>query len=147
VVKIICEGAPREMGFAQGAAARSQIHSAHSTLAELEAFRIQQPRWLPYSVYRWLAEQKASRFLSAPLLRDYPAMNERLAGIAEGAGIALKGVLLINGLEPSCLRSEAVQPVPERAQPSPFGATVRRLESLSLPETLTTSPSSSRFTW
>ena len=100
VVEMICAGAPREMGLAQGAAARPKIHAARLALAELEAFRIQQPRWLPYGVYRWLAEQKASRFLAAPLSRDYPAMNERLAGIAEGAGISLKGILLINGLEP-----------------------------------------------
>ena len=100
VVEMICAGTPREMGLAQGAAARPKIHAARLALAELEAFRIQQPRWLPYGVYRCLAEQKASRFLAAPLARDYPAMNERLAGIAEGAGISLKGILLINGLEP-----------------------------------------------
>ena len=100
VVEMICEGTPREMGFSQGATARTQIHSARRALAELEAFRIQQLWWFPYRVYRWLAEQKASRFLAAPLSHDYPAMNERLAGIAEGAGIALQGILLINDLEP-----------------------------------------------
>ncbi len=100
VVAAICEGSPREMGLAQGAAVRSKIHSAREALADLEAFRLQQPCWLTYSVYRWLAEQKASRFLSAPLARDFPAMNERLIGIAQGADISLKGVLLINALEP-----------------------------------------------
>ena len=100
MVEAICEGSPREMGFAQGAAARAKIRGAYEALRELEAFRLQQPDWLPYSVYRWIAEQKASRFLSAPLARDFPAMKERLIGIARGANVSLKGVLLINGLEP-----------------------------------------------
>lgn len=100
VVEAICEGSALEMGLAQGAAVRSKIHGAREALADLEAFRLQQPRWLPYSVYRWIAEQKASHFLSAPLARDFPAVKERLIGIAQGADISLKGVLLMNGLEP-----------------------------------------------
>ena len=51
VVEMICAGAPREMGLAQGAAARPKIQAARLALAELEAFRIQQPGWLPYGVY------------------------------------------------------------------------------------------------
>lgn len=100
MLEAICEGSPREMGLAQGAAVRSKIRGAHAALAELEAFRLQQPRWLPYSAYRWIAEQKAARFLAAPVAKDFPAMKERLLGIAEGAGISLNGVLLINALEP-----------------------------------------------
>ena len=41
VVEMICAGTPREMGLAQGAAARPKIHAARLALAELEAFRIQ----------------------------------------------------------------------------------------------------------
>jgi len=100
VVPINCEGSAFEMGFAQGVAAKQQIHSARSALENLEAFRLQQPCWLPYRVYRWLADQKASRFLASPLARDYPTMNERCAGIAQGSGMSLKGILLINALEP-----------------------------------------------
>lgn len=100
VVEAICEGSPRDMGFAQGAAVRSKVRGACEALADLEAFRLQKPRWLPYSVYRWIVEQKASRFLSAPLTGDFPEMKERLIGIALGADIPLKRALLINMLEP-----------------------------------------------
>jgi hypothetical protein len=100
MVEVICKGSLREMGLAQGAGVKDKIHSARQVLTQLETFRLQQPRWLPYRVYLWLAEQKAARFLAGPLGRDYSAMSQRLAGIAEGAGIGLKAVYLFNALEP-----------------------------------------------
>jgi len=100
-VDVRCLGSPREMGLAQGAALQSKIRSAHQdVLRKLEAFRLQQPRWLPYRAYRWLAKQKAWRFLAGPLSRDYPAVSQRLSGIAEGAGVSLKEIYLLNSLEP-----------------------------------------------
>jgi hypothetical protein len=100
IVEVVCRGRPREMGMAQGAGARNKIHAARQALEELEAFRLQQPRFLPYRLYRWLAEQKAARFLADPLQRDFPAMRERLAGIAEGAAVDPKAIYLFNALEP-----------------------------------------------
>jgi len=100
VVEVVCQGGPREMGIAQGQGARAKIHAARQVLAKLEAFRLRQPRWLPYHLYRWLAARKASMVLAAPLARDYPAMSERLAGIAEGARLGLKQIMLFNALEP-----------------------------------------------
>src|SRR5262249_4650781 len=98
VVEVVCQGDPREMGLSQGAAVRGKIHAARQALAELEAFRLRQPWWLPYRAHRWLAERKASRFLAR--CRDNPEMNQRLAGIAEGAGLSLQAVCLFNALEP-----------------------------------------------
>jgi hypothetical protein len=100
VVEVVCQGKPREMGFAQGAGVKRKIHDARQALEDLEAFRLQQPRWLPYRAYRWLAEQKASRFLAEALEHTFPAMSQRLAGIAEGAGISPKAICLFNALEP-----------------------------------------------
>ena len=99
-LEVVCLGSPREMGHTQGVALARKIHAVCQDLANLEAFRLQQPWWLPYSAYRWLAGQRAWRFLDRPLARDYPAMHQRLAGIAEGAGISLKSVSLCNALEP-----------------------------------------------
>src|SRR5262245_30621943 len=92
IVEVICEGAPHEMGLAQGVSAKNKIQGARLALANLEAFRLQQPWWLPYSIYRWLAEGKAARFLAAPLARDHPGIKDRLAGIAEGSGTSLRGI-------------------------------------------------------
>jgi len=100
VVEAICKGSPRQMGLAQGLAAKNKIRTARLALAELEAFRLQRPWWLPYGLHRWLSEQKASRFLAAPLAEAYPDMKERAVGIAEGAGVNLSSVLLFNALEP-----------------------------------------------
>ena len=100
VVEVICQGSAKEMGFAQGAGLQHKIHGARQVLAKLEAFRLQQPWWLPYSGYRWLAERKASHFLTRALNRHHPALSQRLAGIAEGAGIGLRTIHLFNALEP-----------------------------------------------
>jgi hypothetical protein len=100
IVEVICQGEPRTMGVAQGHGARKKIRAARRVLARLEAFRLQQPRWMPYRLYRWFAARKACTLLAAPLARDYPAMSERLAGIAEGARIGLNELLLFNALEP-----------------------------------------------
>ena len=100
VLDFVCQGHPKEMGMAQGAGVREKIHAARRSLADLEAFRLQQPRFLPYSLYRWLAEQKAARFLAGPLQRDFPAMGQRLGGIADASGLGLNTIYLFNVFEP-----------------------------------------------
>lgn len=98
VIAVVCQGSPKDMGRAQGEGVKKQIWAARDALAKLEAFRLQQPTWLPYRVYRWFAGVKAARFLSR--CRDNPEMNERLAGIAEGAGLSLNAICLFNAMEP-----------------------------------------------
>jgi hypothetical protein len=98
VVEVRCQGSPREMGFGQGAGVRNKIYAASQILVQLEAFRLQQPEWLPYPVYRWLAERKSRRYLAQ--CRDSSEMNQRLAGIAEGAGVSLNAICLFNAIEP-----------------------------------------------
>lgn len=123
VVEVRCFGSPKEMGLAQGAALQSKIRSAHEdALRKLEAFRLQQPRWLPYRAYRWLAEQKAWRFLASPLSRDYPAMSQRLSGIAEGAGVSLRAIYLLNALEPFLSLVGGCTTCPGAVRPLPSGA-------------------------
>lgn len=95
-----CEGDPREMGAAQGAGAKAKILAARDALARLEAFRLQQPWWLPYPLYRRIAEGKAAKFLTAALDRDYPAMSQRITGLAEGSGLSRNALALFNAIEP-----------------------------------------------
>lgn len=97
LVEVVCQGPPNEMGLAQGSSVRNKIHAARQVLTNLETFRLQQPWWVPYRAYRWLADCKASRFLAQC---NNPEMNQRLAGIAEGAGVSLKAICLFNALEP-----------------------------------------------
>jgi hypothetical protein len=100
VIDVVCQGTPRRMGREQGAGLRERIGGAHAILEKLETFRLQQPRWLPYRLYRWLSERKARRLLCEPLAQDYPALGERLAGLAEGAGLCLPSAALLNAMEP-----------------------------------------------
>ena len=100
VVEVICSGTPFEMGLAQGTVLKSKIHAAREVLTKLEAFRLKQPWWLPLAGYLWLSERRATRFLELPLKRDYPEMKDRLAGIAQGAGVSAGRIHLFNALEP-----------------------------------------------
>lgn len=87
------------MGLAQGKALQRPIRAARDELVHLEAFRLQQPWWLPYCVYAWLAERKASSFLTQPLKQRHPSSLERLLGISKGSSMRLRTLLLFNALE------------------------------------------------
>ena len=98
-VRVLCDGSPRAMGRAQGAGMRETIREAGVLLRSLEAFRLRQPGWLPYPAYLRMAEGTARRFLGRAL-RERPAMRERLAGLAEGAGVRHGSACLFNAMEP-----------------------------------------------
>jgi hypothetical protein len=98
--QVFCRGEPRDMGRQQGAALRDRILALRGDLVRLEPFRLRQPVWLPYGVYRWLAERRAGRHLARALPCNDPGMGERLSGIAEGAGIGHGAICLFNALEP-----------------------------------------------
>jgi hypothetical protein len=100
VVEVVCAGDPRELGLAQGVAAKAKILASRTALAELEAFRKLQPAWMPYRLFRWASERKATRFLNGPLSRDFPHMRQRLDGLAEGSGLGNPAIDLLNALEP-----------------------------------------------
>lgn len=97
---VICQGTPYEMGRSQGIALREKIHAAHAALSDLEAFRQQQPWWLPFPLYRRLAQRRASRLLADPLKRYYPEFSQRLLGLADGASVNPGMPYLFNALEP-----------------------------------------------
>ena len=111
-VEVICRGSHREMGLAQGIALREKILAAIHACSSQDSFRLDQPWWLPDALFMWLAELKAGRALARPLERDFPELNERLAGMALGAGIGLRTVYLINAIEPfmSSVRDRSVVP-------------------------------------
>ncbi len=100
LVEAVCTGTSSDMGMAQGLALRDRIHAARSLLYQLESFRLRQPWWLPYPVYRWLAGRKAARMLGRPLARLFPETSLRLEGIAAGAGVGLETIYLYNAMEP-----------------------------------------------
>jgi hypothetical protein len=101
VVNFISAGSPAEMGMAQGVAIKEKLHAMRDDmLRKAESFRLRQPCWMTFRGFRWLAEFQISRLLTRSLERDFPRMNERLEGIAQGAGLQKKNVLLFNALEP-----------------------------------------------
>ena len=98
--QILCTGEPRDMGRQQGTALRSKILALRDDLAKLEPFRLRQPAWLPYGIYRWLAERQAARHVDGALQAGEPAVRERLDGITEGAEVSRGTICLFNAMEP-----------------------------------------------
>ena len=112
-IAVICQGGPRQLGQQQGSDLAEEISAGLKTLARLEAFRIRQPRRLPYGLFRWLSGRRASRHLLPALQRHDPSSLDRLEGLAEGAGLGLDSLALMNSLEPllsSIADSTAVSP-------------------------------------
>jgi len=98
-VECRCSGGPRQMGLAQGAALRDKIRGTHQSMRNLEAFRMEQPWLLPYPLFLKLAERKSEQMLVPALRQENPAMLARLEGIAEGAGLPLRSLCLLNAME------------------------------------------------
>ncbi len=94
-----CSGGPRQMGVAQGAALRDKIRGTHQSMRNLEAFRMEQPWLMPYPLFLKLAERKSEQMLVPALRQENPAMLARLEGIAEGAGLPLRSLCLMNSME------------------------------------------------
>ena len=115
-VECRCSGDPREMGLTQGTELREKILGTQQSLRNLEAFRLEQPGWLPYPLFLKLAERKAEKCLVPALRQSNPAMLARMQGIAEGAGLSLGSVCLMNAMEPS------IASVAGRAVVPPLGA-------------------------
>ena len=104
------------MGLTQGTALRERIREAHESLRKLEALRLEQPWWLPYPLFLNLAERKSEKALVPALRQSNPAMLARMQGIAEGAGLPLRSLCLMNAME------AFIGSVGERAVVPPLGA-------------------------
>ena len=99
-IEVVAEGSPFEMGSAQGAGLRQKIRSSPDVLAQLYGFRMLQPPWMPYALYRWISESRATRFLENPLKRDFPEAHLRMKGISEQSEISMGLLYLLHALEP-----------------------------------------------
>ena len=62
-VDVLCAGHFREMGLAQGIALQGKLRAARQELHNLEAFRLEQPRWMPYACFRALVNEKFREWL------------------------------------------------------------------------------------
>src|SRR5438034_1576518 len=99
-IEVVTEGSPFEMGSAQGESLRQKIHSSPDVLAQLYGFRMLQPPWMPYALYRWISENRATRFLEDSLKRDFPEAHLRMKGISEQSQIRMGLLYLLHALEP-----------------------------------------------
>ena len=76
-----------------------RIVAAIDSLYEYESFRVQQPWWMPYPVYLYMAQWRALDTLQPVVERAYPDLATRIAGMAEGAGVQVESLYLFHAME------------------------------------------------
>ena len=98
-IDVECHGDPRELGLAIGESLRERIRIAERVLPDFETFRLHQPWWMPTSVFYYMAQRRARWALEPSLAANYPSMQERLLGIAQGAHTTVEFLYLFHALE------------------------------------------------
>lgn len=98
-IDVDCHGDPRELGLAIGVSLRERIRAAERLLPDFETFRLYQPWWMPTSVFYYVAQRRARWALEPGLTANYPAMQQRLLGIAEGAQTSVEFLYLFHAME------------------------------------------------
>lgn len=98
-IDVECHGDPRELGVAIGESLKERIRIAERILPDFETFRLHQPWWMPNSVFYYVAQRRARWTLEPNLAANYPAIQERLVGIAQGAQTTVEFLYLFHALE------------------------------------------------
>lgn len=98
-LNVVCRGSAREMGEAQGEILRERLPELFRSLACIEPYRLKQPKWMPYGLYRKFTERKARAYL-ASALADSPELAARIEGLARAAHVSIRSLSLFHALEP-----------------------------------------------
>lgn len=107
-----CEGNPQEMGMAQGLALGDQIRAVYETLRDIEGFRLQNPWWLPFCLFRRMAAVKSGRSVAPAVTVASPGASQRLRGIALGARFREDSLWLIQAMEGLLASVDGITDVP-----------------------------------
>ena len=98
-LNVVSKGNSLRCGEIIGESLADRIGHAERLLAEYEAFRRLQPWWMPYSVYVYLAQRRASGVLAPPVRHRLPEAYQRLDGMARGARCRRDALYLFHALE------------------------------------------------
>ncbi len=94
-----CEGDPQSIGEALGESLRERIYAAQLSLASYEAFRVNQPWWMPYDAFLYFSASTARRMLELPIRTHFPDMALRLDGMSTTSRIGQEYLYLFHALE------------------------------------------------
>jgi len=116
------QGEPYALGVELGEQLSDRIQTSMNILSELDFFRVQQPWWMPYPAFLRYAEYRAQSMLEHHVGRDFPAVRERIMGMAAGAQVRRGSLYLFLALEAvmASLDSSVQQEV--AGCPEPFAA-------------------------
>ena len=92
-------GTHYEIGLQQGQAVRGPIHKALKQIPDSEDVQLLKPRLLPTFLFLALAKRRANKLLRNDIFKCYPKQAQRMRGMAEGAGIDIPTILLMQLME------------------------------------------------
>lgn len=127
MLDVRCAGQPREDGLAIGSTLHDRIAEAKSSIAKFETFRAQRPWWMPFTMYRILAERRARHAIEPNVAAAFPTMVDRIRGIAEGAKTSVDFLYLFHAMESVSAPAGAIAaPAPSLAGCTAVAATAAR---------------------
>lgn len=113
-----CQGDPQTIGEALGESLRERIYAAQLSLAQYEAFRANQPWWMPYDAFLYFSATTARRMLESPIQTHFPDMDKRIRGMSLTSRIGADYLYLFHALE-----AAITSPAGYVVQPSMAGCT------------------------
>lgn len=118
-----CQGDPQTVGEALGESLREKIYAAQLSLAQYEAFRANQPWWMPYDAFLYFSATTARRMLEAPIQTYFPDMDRRIRGMSSTSRIGSDYLYLFHALE-----AAITSPAGYVVQPSLAGCTALAIQ-------------------
>lgn len=108
-VQLVEQGG-REQGVSAGHALREKIAIAERRLLEFELFRLQQPWWMPLTLFQYMAQWRARSVLEPKIGMVFPELAQRIAGMAEGAGTSREFLYLFHAMESASTSAAVPEP-------------------------------------
>lgn len=112
LIQCVAEDA-RAVGAKLGEQVRDRIRYATEALADFEVFRLCQPWWLPFPLFRYLAEWRARGLLEPAVRQHYEEIAARIDGMSETTDVRLDTLYLFHAFESLLAMPPLVVRVPD----------------------------------
>jgi predicted choloylglycine hydrolase len=92
-------GNHHEIGVQQGEAIHGTMRRMMQALPKLDAFKHMKPALIPTAIFLYFAKRRATELLKEDIFQTYPNQADRMRGIAEGCGMGLPTLMLLQSME------------------------------------------------
>ncbi len=88
-----------EIGTKQGKTVRNLLHRMIEEIPNYEEVKMMKPRYVPSSLFLWMAKRRATDLLRDDVTQHYPKQAQRVEGIAVGAGVDVAILYFVQSAE------------------------------------------------